>query len=311
MLWAGALSATSNLHAEPPDRPRVAVLFGDRGPYRPAAEALAASLRAAGHDCELVKLATGDAAAQQQAVERLLKYKPTLVATGGAGATVRALEAVPEVPVVFFLVPNALDAPFMASGSATAKRLAGVTSDIDPNQQIDWILKTYPKARRVAVLCSERSQRTGASLQKAGRKRGLEITPIRATRDEFPRAIEALNGNGCDGVLMIPDAKVYSSPSVQRLLLWGIRNKKPVWAFSDKVVKAGAFAGLYCDSRAVGNQAAVLVREIIGGKQPATIGLRYRNRFGRAVNVRTAEMIGASPGKNILDPGVVRFGERE
>jgi len=55
-----------------------------------------------------------------------------------------------------------------------------------------------------------------------------------------------LNKADYDSVLMVPDVQVFNAASVKRLLLWGVRQKTPVWGFSENVIKAGALAGQYC-----------------------------------------------------------------
>ena len=140
----------------------------------------------------------------------------------------------------------------------------------------------------------------------------MSVTTIPAARDEFPAAIEALNNSQYNGVLMIPDAQVYNSPNVERLLLWGVRNKKAVWTFSENVVAAGALAGLYCDPAKVGVQAAELIRNIVRHDEIAASGLHYPHSLGEAirgaVNVHTAEMIGAPLDERIVADGVTRVG---
>jgi putative tryptophan/tyrosine transport system substrate-binding protein len=292
---------------------RVAVLFGAKGPYRTAADALAQELKAAGRECDLIELPEGaDEAARQQVLDRLAKSKPALVAAGGATATAEALRVLPTTPVVFFMVPNALDAPFLAPDYAERRRLAGVTSDISPTDQFDWIAKTRPETKIVGVLSSPRTERTVAALEKAGQQRGITVTRIAAAQDKFPDAIDALNASACQGVLMVPDAQVYNSPNVERLLLWGVRGKKPIWAFSENVVGAGAFAGVYCDPPAVGKQTAGVIVRILKGTDIATVGLQYPQGLGDAVrgaiNLHTAEKIGAAIDDRMFAGGVARVG---
>lgn len=135
------------------------------------------------------------------------------------------------------------------------------------------------------------------------------MVSIVASRDRFPDAIAALNSSGCDGVLMIPDARVYDSPTVQRLLLWGARQKKAVWAFSANVVRAGALAGHFPDSEAVGRQAGELVGQIISGAEPAELGLQYPRQLGRAVNLNTARTIGVPMDKRRIATTVKCYGD--
>lgn len=169
----------------------------------------------------------------------------------------------------------------------------------------------HPASRTVGVLHSDRTRHTVDALRSAARTRGVNIVAIEADKHRFPEAIAELNDRNCDSVLMIPDAKVYNAPNVKRLLLWGIRQKKPVWAFSASVVKAGALAGQYTDGRSVGQEAASLVRRVLDGTDVATIGVHYPKQVHRAVNERTAEMIGVTLPSHAIDNRTVRYGDTE
>jgi len=307
-LVAVAVGAAS-LSAFAAEPARVAVVSGAHEAYRAASAALVARLKSAGHACELIELAADSDAALAEAAQRIGRFSPQVIATAGTGTTSAILARVPDVPVVFYMVPNALDAPFMADGAPEKRRVAGVPSDVDPAAQIDWALKTGRRAKTVAVLHSARTRRTAAALERAGRARGVSVVLESASRSEFPKAVETLDRLGCDGVLMISDSEVYDSPSVQRLLLWGLRARKYVWAFSVNIVKAGALSGLYCDGESVGQEAALVVQEVLDGKSPAAIGLRYPRRLGHAVNVHTARMIDEQLDEAALGADVERLGE--
>lgn len=128
------------------DTARVGALYGAADRYRRVAESLAQRLRAAGHEYRLVELPPGDEVAEQGAVQQLADFRPTVIVAGGTTATVRALAAVPDVPVIFFMMPNAHDAPFLAEGSPHRRRVTGVSSDVDPAVQIRWITQTHARA---------------------------------------------------------------------------------------------------------------------------------------------------------------------
>lgn len=288
---------------------RVAVLFRAQSSHRQAASAIQYELQNSQVECVLIELpASRDPAAQRSALKRLGDSKPTILATGGTKATMLALKEFPDTPVVFFLVPNAPDAPFMKDESPASRRIAGITTDIAPDDQIKLLTKLTARTRHIAVLTSPRSRLTAAAIKEAGERRGITVTPIEASKEKFMSAIDALNARDYDAVLMIPDARVYNSVTVQRLLLWGVRQKKPVSAFSPHVVKAGALAGQYCDNKAIGRQAARIIRRIIQGTEVSSIGLEYPEHINYAVNERTADLIGVTLDQGLLTPDTVRFG---
>ncbi|MBN2560309.1 MAG: hypothetical protein JXQ75_05205 [Phycisphaerae bacterium] len=296
---------------EEPQPVRVAILFRTHKSYQTAASSLETALQATGCECTSIELPkSDDEPGRESALRRLTAARPTVIAAAGASATSFAVDKVPRIPVVFFMVPNARDAPFVVDGNPHKARVAGVAADVSPEDQINWISRLHPAIKNIGILHSSRTQRTVKAFKDAAERRRLTVTAIEADKGEFPEAVDALSAKGCDGVLMIPDAQVYNAATIKRLLLWGIRQKKPVWTFSASIVKAGAFAGQYADSEAVGRQAAELVRREIKGTPPSELGLQYPRYVGRAVNERTAEMIDVRLSSAVVGTDATRFGEQ-
>jgi len=288
---------------------RIAILCPAHKSYREAVTVIEAELEKSGHQCIHVELPSdGENSQLEAALAQLSQIRPAVIVTAGAEATTVALEATEQVPVIFCLVPNALDQSFMAGNSRHRARLAGATTDIAPREQVKWLRETRPRTRNIAILYSDRTKRTMQAIRSAAESQGITVCAIEAHKSDFPKAIETLNSTHCDGVVMLPDAAIYNSATVQRLLLWGIRAKKPVWTFSANIVKAGAFTGLYCDRVSTGHRTAELVKKVIAGTDAATIGLEYCDCFKVALNERTAEIIGVSLSRRTAGAVTIRYG---
>src|SRR5204863_6083664 len=121
-------------------------------------------------------------------------------------------------------------------------------------------------ARRAALPPSHRTRLSAEALADAAKQRGLRVTSVSSQGDKFAETIDAIKRGKHDGVLMIPDSQIYNAASVQSVLLCGAREKLPVWGFSDKIVKAGALAGIYAAAADVGRDAATIVDEVLKGK---------------------------------------------
>jgi putative tryptophan/tyrosine transport system substrate-binding protein len=242
-------------------------------------------------------------------LRQVTESKPSVIVTLGEAASLFVADRIPRTPVVYSMITNAFDFSLTDKKDPRHSRVAGVTIDILPRQQIEWIHTVEPDARNIGLLCSDRSRQTAEVIKQAGQPKGLVITVIETRKDDFIKAVEELSARQCDGVLIIPDAQIYNAASVRRLLLWGIRSKKAVWAFSEPAVKAGALAGLYTDYDSVARQTAELVTNILAGSSPVSIGLQHPVEVRRAVNERTAEMIGVSLSKEARDAATTRFGK--
>jgi len=303
-LLVATLAASSSPDGQD-DTSRVAIVLHSKPLYQQAAASLTARLDELHVPYDLFDVPRTDCEEADRVFRRVRGGHYAVIATSGSGLTQRALHEVPEVPVVFFGVPNALDAEFL--GQQKARRISGVTTDVRPEEQVRWIRTTDPNAQRVAILHSDRTPQTVAALVAAGRRLGLTFVPIAARREAFPDAIEALSRAKVEGVLMIPDAGVYNSPNVQRLLIWGARARKPIWAFSVQVVKAGAFAGIFSSISDAGRQAADLIVQVRDGRLPPSEVL-YPRALERAVNYATARTIGHSLNPDVVQAGTLRFG---
>lgn len=285
--------------------------------YKEVVDQIKTLLVKQGHTCVMVALpgaqpeapttqpassapATQPASTHEDTDLQLVKLHPEIVVAPGANAVACVLKALPGVPVVFCMVPNALDRPFLAPDAPQKSQLAGVTPDVAPEAQIEWIHCLDPKLKRLAVLCSDNSRRTADSLVKPAREKGVTVVSIAADKNKFSAALQALSDAECDGVLMIADAYVYNSTNAQALLLWGLRGRKPVWTFSANLTKRGAFAAIYADPGEVPAQVISMVEQLVKGEKPVRIGLQYPRVVQRAVSEQTADQIGISLDKSSL-----------
>ena len=303
----------------------VAILLAPHEAYKTAAAAAEKALAEKGHQVALFELpkltslpttpATSQPASAPASSPELLDLtrriegaKPAIILTVGEQATWAALENIKAVPVVYSMVTNASDLPIADKDNPHYSRVAGVTTDILPKTQLQWIAKVQPQARSLGVLFSPRSKRTAETIRLAGDGVGISVVLIETSKDDFAKGIEELTRKGCDGLLMIADAQVYNKDTVKPALLWGLRQKKAVWAFSENFVKSGALGGLYTSYEAVGLQTARVAIRIIGGEAASKVGLQYPEQVQKALNERTASMIDLNLPASVLNE-VTRYGK--
>jgi ABC-type uncharacterized transport system substrate-binding protein len=229
----------------------------------------------------------------------LLDRTPDLVVAFGEPLALGALTASPATPLVHVMVSNVLDSPLAEPGAAP-RRIYGVSMDFGPADQLKWIRLLQPRAAEIGLLHSARSQKTAAAIQAAGTAAGVRVQLLNASRDDFAKAVNTLTASRCEAVLMIADSQVYTPASVKRLLLWGIRQQKAVYAFSQNFVDAGALAALCSDPAAIGRQAAQLAGRVLSGAVVAPGTLEYAQPARRVVNLRTAKMIDLRLGDDVL-----------
>jgi ABC-type uncharacterized transport system substrate-binding protein len=235
------------------------------------------------------------------AAQQVSSSESQIVVTVGMTAMAMALDAAPSKRVVFCQVANSADLPFFNGEKPSQQiRIAGVDANISPAENIDWICRFKPRPKRLAVFHSSRTKKTLQGLIDAGRAKGIEIIGLEASPDDFVAAISRLSGIKCDGLIMIPDSRVYNVASIRRVLLWSLRQRKPVWAFSSSVVKAGALSSKHPTDQGAAHEVAELVDEFMSDNSIAVRQLRYPLGDNSAFNERTAEQIGVTADEEIL-----------
>lgn len=325
LLWMVTALASPLIPQTRAEAASVAVVLAPHEAYKTAAAAAEKTLREKGHAVRLYELprttspttagATSSPLSTPVANPELLELvrqlegaRPAVIVTLGEQATWTTLENTQSIPVVYGMVTNAPDFAITDKGHAHHPRVAGVTTDILPKMQLRWIAKVQPQAKNLAVLHSPRSKRTAEAIRQAGKETGHSVALIEASKDDFAKGMEELSRQGCDALLMIADAQVYTKDTVRPALLWGLRQKKGVWAFSESFVKSGALGGLYTSYESVGQQTARIAIRVISGEAPSKIGLEYPEQVRKAINERTAGMIGLTLPGPVLNETTVRYG---
>lgn len=237
--------------------------------------------------------------------------QPNIIITLGETATSATVRIFNKVPVIFCMVPNGPDLLARVREESNTSFVCGITSDIAPAEQWAWMVRIHPQGRRVGILFSERTRQTVESFKSAAQAKRIDISAIEASKDKFPDALEALIRERCDSVLMIADAQIYNAANVRELLLWGLRNRKPVWTFSANIVKAGAMGAMYCEPEQIAQEVVDWSKQLIVKKSVLDNPLRYPVRSHTAVNLRTAGMLGLQIPKDILSQVEVRYGEEK
>ncbi|MDX9707711.1 MAG: hypothetical protein RBT86_09045, partial [Azospira sp.] len=105
-----------------------------------------------------------------------------------------------------------------------------------------------------------------AALQRAAARLSIELTmETVATEAEVMPALARLLPK-VDGLLAVPDSVVYRRDSVRGILLTTYRHQKPLIAFSQSYVSAGATAAVFSTPALSALQVAELVRALPPGR---------------------------------------------
>lgn len=249
LLLSGALSVQA---ASGPQPHRLLLVLSDStAPYQETRESFERSLRmlagpAIPYDLEvIVPDANGILAAIPSGIA------PDLVIPVGVDATRAVHEQLPDLPVFSILITREAHDRIHDQGNATALFLEQPFS-----RQFRFIRLTLPAVATVSVLVGPRSRHLVPELQDAARRSEfeLQVVDIDSTRN-IVDAFELALDRG-EVIFALPDADVLSPGHARWLLHMAWQREIPVFGFSQAIVDAGAFAGLYTTPAQVGREAA-------------------------------------------------------
>jgi len=276
VLGAAAVLPLSAAAPEPAAAPKtVCILFSrDIPPYREAAEGAKAGLEKAGpYRCVEVVM-TGQNT--EELTKRIMQTKPDLVLTLGTEATKTASMQVENVPIVFAMVANPVDSGILPRKPSPDQQMAGVTTDVAPARQFEFLKQAVPGAKRIAVIyCPQYTEATVAAGEKAAKAGGLELVRFPVEPYRVDDALDKLSKETVDAVWTVTDPGVMVTATARRILTFALKAKVPVIGFSPAMVRAGALMGFGIDNKAIGVQAGAVAAAVLKGKKPAEFNLVY------------------------------------
>ena len=225
----------------------------------------------------------------RKALLALKAEKPALLLVVGSLAARLGRELLPDVPMVFALVPHP-----GRLGLLAAENVTGVTINIPLRQQLSTLKILAPNTKNVGVMYNPRtSRKLVKEATLAAKLEGMIIVTAKIdSPDEVPDATRAFLGT-IDALWMVPDQTVMNAESFKHLLKFTFKNKVPFFSVAHRLVETGALVSLSPDYAAIGAQAGKVAARLLNDKVPLkSIPVADPEGLDIAVNLTTAKRIG-------------------
>ena len=234
--------------------------------------------------------------------------KVDAMVTIGGTATSFVKEIAPEIPTVFFIGSDPVQAGFVKSFARPETNLTGLTSRTDAEiegKRLEVFHEAVPTMQRVTVLYNARGENPGHMmnlevLRKVGPALGLRLQekPIKVAAD-LDEALRTLSKKNSEGIFVI-GASIFRTrfnqiaPVAMRKKLALMGNE------AEHVTRDGAL--LYYDSNRyrVGHRAAWYVDRILNGTKPQHLPVESPMYYELFINLKTAKHIGLMVPPNLL-----------
>jgi putative tryptophan/tyrosine transport system substrate-binding protein len=229
--------------------------------------------------------------------------KVDAIVTIGGTATGIVKEIAPEIPTVFAIGSDPVQAGFVKSIARPENNLTGLTTHTGKRLQL--FHEAVPMMRRVAVLYNARGENPGQMinlevLRKFGPALGLTLQekPIKAAGD-VDDSLRSISREATDGIFVIP-ASMFRT-GFDKIAVVAIQKKLPVMGTeASHATEDGALLFYDSDRYRIGQRLAWYVDRILKGTKPQDLPVEAPTYFELIINVKTAKQIGVIIPPNVL-----------
>lgn len=311
MLLVGAMLAFLALPSTAVALERVTLLLSESGGvYEEFADAFDAALAAAGSPLRGRRLALPEAGEGAPAAGEQL-----ILAVGSQAMRAAAAWNSP-VPVLNVLVPQQAHERLAADALRRRPVQAGnafsaIWLDQPPSRLVALFRQVVPEARRVGAILGPDSAAQLTALKAAVERGRLELFVETVSRESEVMPALAKLLPSVDGIVALPDGVVYRRETVRGILLTTYRHQKPLFAFSQSYVNAGAVAAVFSTPSMAGLQAAEIVLGQVAAGRLRLPPPQYPAYPSVAINRQVARSLGLDlPADALIQKAIERASEK-
>jgi len=287
---------------------RVGVIH-EGGPYTVVVDGLKDGLKELGfaeakHYVLEIRDLKGDRKAAEEAARSLERGKVDLIYAVATSVTIVVKRATAEVPIVFVLGSDPVDAGLVDTFARPGGRLTGVfNNQADLEAKRLQILKLIlPDLRKVVTFydpSNEVAMRGAKSAREAARQLKVELIERHvASAAELQLALKALQAQDADAYFHSNDALATSQ--TQFIIDTARAKKLPTMFQEPSLAEHGALAGYGVSFYEIGRLSAKYVQRVLAGTSPQNLPIEMFSTFGLAVNLTTAREIGVTIPQAVL-----------
>lgn len=273
---------------------RIGVLiFSEEARYIEAKNGIMDQLKKDGFGEPTVKYtienARGSKAKAVEIVQKFAAVKMDLIITLGTSATIPAAKAIKDVPIVFCLVFDPVEAGIAKDWKSSGNNTTGVSGRVPMSKLVDY-LKEFAPVKRLVVLYTpgeKNSESQLVDLQKIQASSKIKVIPVILTKEE--EVVHTLSG-----VLYTADAIFLTGSNIVGVSvpqIVDIANKAKVVtiSFLDDLIEKGALLGICANPYLLGCLTGNKAGKILRGAKPSSIPIEYLKEYDVVINMKTAK----------------------
>lgn len=269
------------------------LMFSDEARYVEAAKGITDKLRESGFTEPKTSFLIDSAGANKtRTAELTQKYaaaKLDLIITLGTSSAITLSREIKDVPIVFAMVYDPIDAGIAKSWKSSGNNTTGTSPKIPMSRPMD-VLGKFAKVKRLAVLYTpgeKNSESQLKDLQAIEADHKITVVPVRLTKaeevtellPEVLRSVEALYVTGSNLV------------NSQILTIVEMAGKARVITIShlEDLVEKGVLLGVCTDSYSMGLRSGEQAIRILKGTKPSAIPIESAQKVDVILNMKSVK----------------------
>lgn len=230
--------------------------------------------------------AQGDISTLNSISEAIASEKWDIIFSSSTPTSQSLSRKVKDMPVVYTNVGDPIRAGLGKSFEDHLSNMTGISTVSDFDGLVKLVVESMPGIKKIGTVFTPgeiNSVVYKEELEKAAKKQGLTLVSVPANSvTEVADAAMSISSQGIQAFTQILDNLTSScGPTIIKV---AYDKKIPIFAFVDKQVKQGAIAAVSRDYYTAGVEAVGMAKEILEGKSPKDIPIRYVSKTNVEVN---------------------------
>lgn len=272
------------------------ILSSDEVRYTGTAEAAVKQLKAEGYDESKISVETRDAKGDKVAAAKIAKQFAAdgvrLVLTMGTAATTGAVKELKDIPVVFGIVWDPVEAGFARNWRSSGMNTTGSSNKMSLSVPIKTLKRLAP-IKRLGVMYNPSEKNSVLQLEELKgfqRELTLEVVDVPVTSKEEAVSVARAFAPRVDAFYITGAVTVTSQMAA--IAAVAVEHKLPTITHTIDNVDAGALLGVSANLQEVGKLAGAKAAQVLRGTKPSDIPIETPKRFDVVINLKTTNVMG-------------------
>lgn len=276
----------------------VIVMLSKRTKYMDGKDGMLAGLKKKGFDETRVEFEIKNAEDSEDKLKEIIKElkekKPDLIMAISTKVTSVVSKEIKDIPIVLGLVSDPISAGLVKSMENSGNNVTGACTWVETAPVIN-VLRQLAPMKRLGYLCTSQEEQTNTQTAQFKKSESdLGYTTVISHVNTTEGAVDAARVLvGRVDAVFIGSGSIIAK-NLEAITEVFIKFKIPTIVHADDKVEGGILLAVSVNSFQAGELSGEVAAEVLGGKQPSQVPLRFPKIYDIIVNLKTANKMGTT-----------------